>query len=122
MAYCPKCRTPFVEGVTVCSECQRKLVEVLGPNDQTSVDTQEVYRCYDRLQADLVCTILLNEDIECFVRDMTSSSFPTAVGSGGELRIAVEKPAAARARTLLVEAIESGEVAEDGALLGGEGS
>lgn len=34
MPWCPKCKTEFREGVTVCSDCQAELVEELPVEDE----------------------------------------------------------------------------------------
>jgi hypothetical protein len=77
----------------------------------------EVFRCADRIVAQRICSVVLNE-LQPFIRSRDIVSFPTPAANSGNEFIAAETGQAQTARRLLSEAISDGVIDEsDGELL-----
>jgi hypothetical protein len=67
--FCPACRSEFVEGLTVCPECQVKLIAELPPEpDPEYVEFVEVLGTYNQADIALLKSILDSEDITYFIK------------------------------------------------------
>ena len=60
--YCPRCRTKYPEGVTICDECGAKLVAELTEDD---ADLVTVLETEDHIQLAVAKSLLEAEGIEC---------------------------------------------------------
>jgi len=63
--YCPKCRTEYVEGISVCADCNVPLVAELNETDQSSelVDFEEILTTFNAGDIALIKSILDGEGI-----------------------------------------------------------
>ena len=63
--YCPKCRTEYVEGTSVCADCGVPLVAELNETDQSSelIDFEEILATFNAGDIALIKSILDGEGI-----------------------------------------------------------
>lgn len=74
----------------------------------------DVYISYNPVEAALIREILVDNEIECFVRNLAPSQFPISVGKHGENRVTVPHDNVDAARAILREAIAEGALSGDG--------
>ncbi len=110
MPFCPICRAEYVSEVSFCPVCNEPLVAEL---DEAGTDDPmvDVYACYDVQLADRVMSLLREGGIESSRRSLSSSAFPTNIGTNNEFRIAVAADLAARAARLISDATDDGVIA-----------
>jgi len=69
MAFCPKCRAEYVEGVETCPDCQVSLVEELPPKDEVDyVDLVELQKVWDEVSGVMLKGILENNGVDAILR------------------------------------------------------
>lgn len=77
MPWCPKCKTEYREGFTVCANCHVPLTEQCPEGEvpaemETELSLMEpvvIYEAKDAAQAAMICEILHNADIATTMRD-----------------------------------------------------
>ena len=115
MPFCPECQAEYEPGITECADCNVALVDTLPEADLGNY--QELYACFDPLEAERIEGLLEAEGINALVRDLRSSSFPTDIGRQAAKRIAVTEAKIEEARALIKTAIVDGEISPDGRFL-----
>jgi hypothetical protein len=83
-------------------------------NEADEYDLVDVYVSYNFAEAELIRDILVDNQIECFIRSLQPSQFPLSVGKHGEIRVTVPNDKTEAARTILREAIDEGALSGDG--------
>jgi hypothetical protein len=119
MPFCPNCETEFQPEVLVCPDCEGAipLVDALPSGEEDVYDLVEVYACADLMEANAICSEILEpEGIESRVHDFTSSAFPVPI-TQGERRIAVPSFQAEQAIALIQAARTEGAISLNGVFL-----
>ena len=98
--FCPKCRTEYREGFTVCGDCGTTLVPELPPEPPAEItsegaDFEEVLGFMDEGVVAIVKSLLDEEDIEYYIVGEFS------VSKGPDQKLMVRKDQAERAREIL---------------------
>lgn len=74
MPYCPKCRSEFVEGTSLCEDCGVQLVSGLPAEDETirsEEDLVEIWREQGEMNAQLVRSLLEGSGISSMLSGET---------------------------------------------------
>lgn len=115
MPWCPKCRAEYREGFTECNTCGVPLVDELPreePDAQPAFvlpDGMEkpvaVYTAKNRLEAEMVCDMLREQDIVVFSRPAAFRQIQAYSGSDARfgVEVLVDVSQTARARQLIDE-------------------
>lgn len=119
MPFCPACAYEYREGVKTCPECKVDLIGNLPRKPPTfDGDMDEIYMVPNRMEADLISSLLREHGIEHLIRDMRV--FPVMPDPGlqrARLRVAVQSDRSDEARRLITEAREDGAVTDQGRFL-----
>ena len=100
MPFCPVCQAEYEAGVTVCADDGATLVEKLEEPD--SGDFVEVHAFQFSHEAEEVRDLLLEEGIQCFLRDAGMSMMPTVTAT---VRLVVPAALAERAKEVIAAAL-----------------
>lgn len=114
MAFCPKCKSEYKEGVQTCFDCKVELVDMLPVEYE---DYVEIYACDNVLEAEHLKAILEDKSINCNLRVVESSPFPTSAGLG-ETRLVVLIKDQAKASDIITESIRNNEISDKGTFIG----
>lgn len=117
MSFCPICKSEFINGITYCSDCKTSLVSKLEDEENDKLENfkmVEIYKLSDGIEISLVTDLLLDNEIECQVRDMHIAPYPVSVGAASEVRIVVLEDDAKRAREIIKQAREDNYISENG--------
>jgi len=111
MAFCPKCRAEYVEGVERCPDCQVLLVEELPPKDDVDyVELVELQRVQDEISGVMMKGIIENSGINVVLR---AAKIPWYNGIASTWstyywgKLLVPKEELERSRRILKEYLES---------------
>ena len=67
--FCPECKSEFIEGITICPECNVKLIEELPPElDPEFVDYKEVLATYNPADIAFLKSLLDAEGVSYFFK------------------------------------------------------
>ncbi len=86
----------------------------IKPHEVDNYDLVDLYISYNFAEAELIRDILMDNQIDCFIRKLHPSQFPMDVGKHGEIRVAVENDKTDEAEAILREAIDAGALSGDG--------
>ena len=116
MPFCPECSYEYKESVKTCPECKVDLVEQLT-DITTNEDYIELYMLSNRMEADVVISLLNEHVIKVLVRDLRSFPVLPDFGRRARLRIAVTPDKVEEAKKLLQEGREDGALTSQGRFL-----
>jgi hypothetical protein len=118
MPFCPECNYEYRNEVKTCPECKVDLTESLdsrpSPSDRAY---SEVYMVANRMEADLISSLLSENGILFLIRDLRLFPVLPDFGRRARLRVAVQADKEEQARKLLKEAREDGALTEQGRFL-----
>lgn len=117
MPWCPKCKAEYREGFTECSTCRVPLVDTLPEENEENKKTEEfvlpdgmekpiaVYTAKNRLEAEMVCDMLRENDIVVLHRPAAFRQIQAYSGADARfgVEIVVDASQTARARALIDE-------------------
>jgi hypothetical protein len=87
----------------------------LPPEDlDRDYDLVDFYLSYNFAEAALICDILYDNDIDCYLQKLEPSQFPLSIGKHGQIRIRVAQNAVEHATEVLQEAIDAEALTRDG--------
>ena len=116
MPFCPKCQYEYHASAKACPECKEDLVDRLEEMPSAE-DFAEVYMVSNRMEADVVRSILEENGIDYLIRDLRMFPVLPDFGRRARLRVAVPKSQEAQARKVLEEARSDGALTEQGRFL-----
>ena len=117
MPWCPKCKAEYREGFTECSTCRVPLVDTLPEENEENKKPEEfvlpdgmekpiaVYTAKNRLEAEMVCDMLRENDIVVLHRPAAFRQIQAYSGADARfgVEIVVDASQTARARALIDE-------------------
>ncbi len=103
--FCPKCRTEYKEGITVCADCGTPLVEKLPPEMPEAAELVTVLSTGDLSSVALAKSILEEAQIPYIAK----GEYPLEQLAVGPVEIQVDRRDRAQARELL-EGLAEGTV------------
>lgn len=111
MPFCPECRYEYRPGRDRCPDCDRPLVDILPPEDDSVVDVHwvAVHPLPGSLYAEMVKEVLERRGIPCLLKSDALSSAYGAKGTalpGMEARILVPEERAEEAREILFQMLD----------------
>jgi hypothetical protein len=112
MPFCPSCTQEYRAEVKVCPSCEVSLVDHLEERG-TNEDLVDVYACVDPQLAELVVDLLRDAGLSPMLRERSFDPFPTNMGTGNEVRIAVPAGQREAANVTLQGALADGVLEPD---------
>ncbi len=69
MPFCPKCRSEYIEGVIICSDCNVLLIDELPPKDEVQyIELVELEKVPNEISGVMMKGILENNGIDVILR------------------------------------------------------
>ncbi len=97
--FCPKCRTEYREGFTVCADCDSDLVDELPPEEKPEfIDYVEVMGTYNPADVALIKSILDAENITYY---FNAEHFMYVRPLAETVRLMVKREEAEKAKDIL---------------------
>ncbi|MGM0557681.1 MAG: hypothetical protein ACQEVA_14955 [Myxococcota bacterium] len=97
-----------------------KDLSTIAEEQRADYDLVDFYVSYNFAEAELIRDILLDNDVDCYVKKGHPSQFPMNVGKHGQIRIAIEGDKTEEAKQALEEAIEAEALTGEGHFVTGE--
>lgn len=103
MSWCPKCRTEYRNGFSVCSNCGSQLTENLPPTEESkSADLVTVAIVYGQAEAEIVKAKLESKNIPVHLkREAIQIVYGFKLDGLGEVEVQVPQPLVKQARKVL---------------------
>ena len=99
---CPKCEYEYIDGITVCPDCNSELItnenyegHLIHPDDWVIV-----YSCAEDLEADMLKSNLESADIETLILNQNDHNFPV-IGDLSVIKVLVKKTDAQDASAII---------------------
>ena len=96
------------------NEKKPQKLSTIDEEQRADYDLVDFYISYNFAEAELIRDILLDNDIDCYVKKVHPSQFPMNVGKHGQIRIAIEDDKVDEAKAVLEEAIEAEALTDEG--------
>ena len=77
----------------------------------------DIFFSYNDFESDIIKEMLTREEIPFIVRDQRISPYPITIDHFPERRFSVPKAHAEKAKSLILDAVESGAIPKDGAIV-----
>jgi hypothetical protein len=92
----------------------------LEPSEAGDLDLVDIYFTYNFAEAEMIKDILVDNEVDCFIRSLEPPQFPVNTGKHGQFRVHVRRGNAQKAKDLLSEAIEADALTDEGEFIEGE--
>jgi hypothetical protein len=86
----------------------------LEPSEAGDLDLVDIYFTYNFAEAEIIKDILVDNEIDCFIRSLEPPQFPVNTGKHGQFRVHVRRNKIDEAKDLLREAIEAEALTDEG--------
>lgn len=96
------------------NEKKPKELSTIAEERRGDYDLVDFYVSYNFAEAELIRDILLDNDIDCYVKKIHPSQFPMNVGKHGQIRISIGDDKITEATAVLEEAIEAEALTGEG--------
>jgi len=93
MPICPNCEYEYIEGITICPDCNTPLVDASELKKYPELSEEDwvlVYTTFNRIDAEMLRENLESADISATVLSQKDSSFPTP-GDLSTIKLFVKK-------------------------------
>lgn len=91
-----------------------KELSTIADEERADYDLVDFYVSYNFAEAELIRDILLDNDIDCYVKKVHPSQFPMNVGKHGQIRISIGENKFEKGKAVLEEAIEAEALTGEG--------
>jgi hypothetical protein len=113
--YCPVCGAEYTDDVEKCRDDNAKLLDYEPEGPDAEAEFNEIYAAANLLEADRICALLGDEEIEAFHRETSVSQFPSATGA--RFLVSVPPDSHKKAAELIQGAINDEVVSDLGTFL-----
>lgn len=110
MAYCPKCRYEYLEGIEKCPDCDAELVAELPEDAWSNEELAPIFAANNRAEADVIVGVLDSSGIRSWFRAEGTWRPATEIASCADWgNIFVLASRADEAKVAIEQALEAGK-------------